>query len=271
MSLGCSVPGSVASFNDRLFFYHDTGFYMCISGTTPVPIGLERVNTYFAARMSPGGRDYVFSGIYPQKSAYVIGFNSDGMDGYPITECLCYFWNMGQAGEWTHLIDGGSYECLFNGVASDNTTLEDLDIYGTLEDVPFSLDSPVWLGTGSELFGAFDSDHNSGWFNGGNMNARVTTTEAELIDGRHSMVRGYNVLVSGAALSDIQGTVLSRDTLAADAATNAASQDKTPNARGLIRARIKGAYHRAQIDVTGDDWTKIVGISGLEYHDMGVR
>jgi hypothetical protein len=271
MSLGCSIPGSAQAYKDRAFFYHTTGFYQCVSGSVPIPIGVDRVNQYFRKKLSAGGEPYVFSAIDPNNSLYMVGFCSNGATGFPINEIMVFKWDAGEGGEWTHVIDGNAYECLFNGLSAVNTTMEDLDVYGTMESVPYSLDSAAWVGTGQELCGAFGTDHNAGWFNGSPMIATLTTTEAVLSDSQKSMVRGYRPLVEGAALANVTGTVLGRNTLAEMATSNANSQNKTPNARGVIRARIKAKYHRAQIVINDANWTDSIGISDLEFYPVGSR
>lgn len=271
LGIGCSIPGTAQVFNDRAFFYHETGFFMCVSGSVPIPIGTQRVNDYFKEKLTQDAEFYVFSAIDPTNSLYLVGFCSNGATGNPIVEILNFKWDLGQLGEWSHVIDGMSYDVLFNGLSAVNTTMEDLDVYGTMEDVPYSLDSPVWTGTGHQLCGAFGADHNAGWFNGPPMPAIVTTTEANLTDGQVSLVRGYRPLVTGAALGNISGTILGRNTQAAMPASNDNSQNKTPNARGLIRARIKARYHRAQLAITDPNWTDCLGVADPEYYPVGNR
>ncbi len=269
--IGCSIPGTAQGFSDRAFFYHTTGFYQCVNGSAPIPIGNERVNGYFKERLITGGEFYVFSAIDPNNSLYVVGFNSNGASGLPIVEMMVFKWDAGQAGEWTHVIDGMSYDCLFNGLSAVNATMDSLDSYGPLESVPYSLDSAVWIGTGQQLFGAFGSDHNAGWFNGGAMTATLTSTEAVLTEGGKSLVTGYRPVVEDAALANITGTVLARQTLADLPSSNANSQDKTPNPRGMISARIKGKYHRAQIVIADQNWTDAAGIDDLVFQSVGSR
>lgn len=269
--IGCSIPGTVQGFNDRAFFWHETGFYQCVSGSAPIPIGDQRVNRYFRKKLASGGDAYVFSAIDPTNSLYIVGFCSSGDSSFLITEMMVFKWDLGAMGEWAHAADGNSYDVLFNGLSSTNTTMEDLDIYGTMEAVPYSLDSPIWVGTGHQLFGAFNSDHYAGWFNGTPLPATVTTTEAEINDGQMTLVRGYRPLVPGAALANISGSILARNTPADMPASNANSSGKAPNARGLIRARIKGRYHRAEIMVSDPNWSDLQGIEGVEAYAVGSR
>jgi hypothetical protein len=268
--VGCTIPGSVAAFNDRAFFYHETGFHMCVSGSVPVPIGNERVNNYFRSRISAGARDYVFADIDPGNSLYVIGFNTDGSANYPITEWLIFKWNAGEAGRWAHVIDGNSYDCLFSGLSAVNTTLEDLDVYGTLEAVPLPLDSPAWIGEGHQLLGGFGSDHNSGWFNGAPMTATLTTADVNVIEGQSALVRGLRPLVESTDSPTISVTVKARRVLTETPASNDNSQSKTPNARGLVRTRIKGRYHRAEVVISGN-WVDAIGIDDIEAYPLGAR
>lgn len=269
--VGCSIPGTANGFNDRAFFYHTTGFYQCVSGSVPIPIGDQQVNKYFKARLAQGGEFYVFSAIDPSNSLYLVGFCSNGAAGSPIVEIMAFKWDLGPVGQWVHVVDGKSYDCLFNGLSAVNATMEDLDVYGTMEDVPYSLDSPVWVGTGQQLCGAFSSTHDAGWFNGSPMQATVTTTEAQINEGQNSLVRGYRPMVPGAALANISGTILARNTQADMPASNDNSSGKAPNGRGLIRARVKGRYHRAQLVITDANWTDCLGIAEIEAVPVGGR
>lgn len=269
--IGAAIAGTVQAFNDRSFFYHETGFYQCISGSAPIPIGVERVNRYFAKRLTSGARNYVFSAIDPVSSLYVVGFNTDGAPGYPITELMIYKWDLGQNGEWSHVISGMPYEIMFSGLSAVNVTMEDLDIYGSMEAVPFPLDSLVWLGEGNQLFGGFSADHNSGWFNGTAMDATLTTTEAILNDGQKSLLRGYRPQVQSSGSITVTGTVYARDRLTDPPATNPNSMGKIANDNGLVRARIKGRYHRATLFITGDSWDQVLGIDDVIAVPLGNR
>lgn len=272
LGIGCSIPGTVQAFNDRAFFYHETGFYMQQSGGIPINISDQRVSKYFKDQLSAGARDFVFGGIDTTNSLAMFGFNTNGAADFPVTEILAYKWDAGPAGQWTHVIDGAAYDIIFSGLSAVNVTLEDLDVYGSLEAVPFPLDSPVWLGQGNQLFGAFLSG-NSGWFNGGPMQATVTTLEAQLIIGQLSLVRGYRPLIESDAAVTVTCTLQARNLQSTSVLRS--DTPRTANANGLVRGRLKGRYHRLQLVVGktdgSEDFRHILGVDDVEYYPVGKR
>src|SRR5262249_59916595 len=70
-----------------------------------------------------------------------------------------------------------SCELIFGGVSQQGYTLEQLDPFGTVDTLPYSLDSSFWTGKVSLLLFAFDTGHKSGSFSGPALAPPVETGE----------------------------------------------------------------------------------------------
>jgi len=116
-------------------------------------------------------------------------------------EIIAYNWQLKRG----TLIDGlGDVEMIFRSL-SFGLTLEQLDAFGTLDTLPFSLDARAWTG-GKLLLSAFDAAHKLNYFNGTSLAATVDTSEAQLIPNRRALVSAVRPIVDGGSPSIAIGT-----------------------------------------------------------------
>jgi hypothetical protein len=154
--IGCSVPNSVAGFIDMAFFLHKSGFYMVAAGQQIVPIGRGKVDKTFWGEFDEASLHRCSAAIDPVRGLYFFAYPASGSSGTP-NRLLIYNWHTKR---WTRAVM--ECEIVFNGVSQQSYTLEQLDAFGTLETLPFSLDSSYWSGAVSLLLFGFDTTHKSG-------------------------------------------------------------------------------------------------------------
>ena len=138
--IGASVPGSVAGLLDMAFFLHKSGFYMVRAGQAITPIGRGKVDRTFWAEFDEANHFRSSSALDPVRGLYVFAYPANGSNGTP-NRLLIYNWHTER---WTRAIL--NCELVFGGVSQQAYTLEQLDPFGTLETLPYSLDSSYWTG-----------------------------------------------------------------------------------------------------------------------------
>jgi hypothetical protein len=154
--IGASVPGSVASLIDMAFFVHKSGFYMVQGGQTITPIGRGKIDRTFWAEFDETNQFRTSAAIDPVRGLYIFAYPANGNGGVP-NRLLIYNW---RTQKWAHA--QVTCELVFGGVSQQSYTLEQLDPFGALDALPYSLDSSFWTGTVSLLLFAFDTSHKSG-------------------------------------------------------------------------------------------------------------
>lgn len=274
-NLGCTIPGSLAQHRDLMFFCDRSGFYMLQGGAAITPIGEQRVNRYFwdesgfGAGVDQGSLPRVTSAIDPVNEVYVLAYPraATGM-GRP-DQWLAYHW---PTDRWSHGDFGGqALEMVFSGATQSALTLEQLDnVSGSLDALPFSLDSAVWSGIGHRLVGGFDVNGNLGYFNGPALAATVDTMEAAPGNGRLVRLRSARPLVDGGGLeagtASLRLGVRSRQMDSWGFAGPAVAV----NALGTCPFNAVARYIRGRITMpAGAAWQHILGIDDLDVRPEG--
>jgi hypothetical protein len=258
--LGCSVPGSVASLLDMAFFVHKSGFYMVQAGQAITPIGRGKVDRTFWAEFDETNQFRCSAAIDPVRGLYVFAYPANGSGGTP-NRLLIYNW---RTQKWSRA--QVACEIVFGGVSQQGYTLEQLDPFGTLETLPYSLDSSFWTGTVSLLLFGFDTNHKSGSFSGPALEATVETAEINPGNGTRSVVRGCRPLIDGGAPQIQLGA---RDVQQAAVAWGAPI--------GLTQAGLaplyqSGRYFRLRATMlAGQVWTNLQGIDDLDVRPGGAQ
>lgn len=260
--IGCSVPGSVAGLLDMAFFLHKSGFYMVRGGQAITPIGRGKVDRTFWTEFDETNQFRATSAIDPVRGLYIFSYPaSDSTNGTP-NRLLIYNWHTAR---WSRAVM--TCELVFGGVSQQAYTLEQLDLFGTLETLPYSLDSSYWTGTLSLLLFAFDTSHRSGSFSGPALAATVET--AEFNPGRpglRSTVRGLRPLIDGGS-PQIQ--IGARETQQATVSYGPAL-GLTP--AGLAPVYASGRYFRVRSTMAaGAAWSNMQGIDDLDVRPAGAQ
>jgi hypothetical protein len=258
--IGCSVPNSVAGFIDRAFFLHKSGFYMVAAGQQIVPIGRGKIDRTFWGEFDEVNLHRCSSAIDPVRGLYVFAYPASGSSGTP-NRLLIYNWTTER---WSRAVM--DCEIVFNGVSQQSYTLEQLDTFGTLETLPFSLDSSYWSGAVSLLLFGFDTTHKSGSFSGATLAATVETGEFNPGQGRRSTIRSCRPLIDGGSPMVAIG---SRDTQQLSVTY---SDAVGLTSAGMAPVYRSGRYFRVKATMAaGDVWSNMQGIDDLDFRPGGLQ
>ncbi len=244
---GTMVPSSIVNVGDFAFYLGHDGFY-AFDGSRSMPVGANKVDKTF------------FNDYDPTYYYRVVGvadvFNKIVMWAYPgvgnnagtPNKILVFNW---QLNRWS--IVEQELEYFFRSY-SKSYTLEDLDTFGTLDTLPYSLDSRVWTG-GALLLNGFDTSHKLGNFMGSNLAATLETGELDGGNGRRLFISGIRPLVDGGTVTAAIGSRVSPSGSVVYGTPTPAGVD------GICPQRISARYARAQVNiVAGGAWTHALGV-----------
>jgi hypothetical protein len=189
--IGATIPNSIAGVADVAIFLHQSGFYMVQGGAQVTPIGRGKVDKTFWAEFDQVNHFRSSAAFDPARGLYVFVYPASGSNGTP-NKALIY--NI-RTSKWTHAEFDS--ELIFGTISQQSYTLEDLDSFGTLETLPFPLDSAYWTGASALLLGGFDTSHKAGAFNGAALAATIETAEVAPGQGRRVMLQSCRPLIDG--------------------------------------------------------------------------
>lgn len=258
--LGTSVPASIAGVEARGFFLHKSGFYMVQDGQTLVPIGRGKVDKTFWKEFDEANGFRGCAAIDPVRGLYVFAYPSASSSGNP-NKMLIYNWRIDR---WSRAEQ--TSEVIFSGVTQRGYTLEDLDAFGTLETLPFSLDSSFWIGTTSLLLFGFNTDHTAGAFAGSILPATIETAETAPGKGRRGLVRSCRPLIDGGA------PMVSLGYRESQQSSVAYTQPVSLTGAGMAPLRRSSRYFRYRATIPGgSNWSNAVGIDDVDFNVLGSR
>lgn len=250
--VGCVAPGTLATWGTTTFFLSNRGF-MSFDGSTLNPIGSEKVDRWFRGLSDRSYIDSVTAVVDPQNSLYIVTLPS----AYPASRLLIYNYLLDK---WSTVTTPVAR--LVSGLANA-TTLEQLDaLYGTLENIPFSLDS-IALSGGNPILLAFNGSNVFGSFTG-------MPVPATFGDGRKEMIPGYRTRLQ--AVRPITDATTPQVSVAG-ANSAAASQTTTTyaSARGSGTIRVRESWNMMQlwISIPSQTWSYFQGVD-IDY-EQGSR
>lgn len=253
-AVGCQLSQSVVVNRGFMYYYGLDGFY-AFDGTTPDPIGAMKVDKWFLtdpidgadpnylytmqATADPTGRLIMWS--YRSRSS------EGGNDRLLIYNYILKRWSMARI----------EVALLGRGLTT-GYSLDQLDQFGTIEEITPSLDDPYWSG-GKPYLLAFDADNQVMAFTGPNLAATLTTQEGQPTEGKRSRVTSIRPLIDGGTPSV---TVISRNRLEDN---TVAANPVTINVWGTCPVRVDARYLRGQIDIpAASSWSHALGLE-LEF------
>lgn len=242
---GCSLPGSVANVGSSVFYWSGDGFYL-FDGQASRPIGAEKVNRYFESDFNLAGKNRVSAAVDPLNQIYVIAYAGAQSGGRP-NKLLIYNYALDR---WSRAEVSTD---LVAPMFTAGYTLDGLDaVSSVLDNLPASLDSPLWSG-GEFVFAGGDSKIQT--FTGSALTSVIETGEQGIENGRSAMIRSVTPLVTGVSpTTTVQ--VLSRNRQQDDeTATSAASV----GADGWASVRSNGRFQRVRLNITGT-WDTAQGV-----------
>jgi hypothetical protein len=257
VDVGLIAPGAAVQVGDRIYFLSERGFYELVAGSQIRPIGVGRVDQTVLTDLDTNYLYRITAAVDPNSSRVVFGYPGAGNSMGTPNRLVIYDVVLDK---WSYAEQ--EHEMLWVGAGAP-TTLEDLDaLYGDLDAMGISLDSPRWVG-GNEQLAMFATDHKSGFLDGPSRTATITTREFMFDSTQRARLRGYRPLVRGDAVSLI-GRVGYRDDIALDPSF---SDPSTPNTGGRICCRTNARFHRVELSV-GGQWQEAFGVM-VESRDLG--
>lgn len=187
---GCWFPQSMIQVGNICYFIAADGFYMT-DGATVTSIGDGKFDKTFFADCDQTYAERVTAAYdYTTKCVKWSYPNFSATNGVP-NRLIIFSTVDGRA---TNVDD--TMEIVFPSV-TDGYTLEQLDaIYGDLDSIPGSLDSPIFQG-GSNTVMAFGNDHALGTFSGSAATARFDSAEYDMNPFGYLFVNGVRPRVTG--------------------------------------------------------------------------
>lgn len=242
-----------------IFYLSPDGFY-AFNGSSSVGIGANKVDRFILSDLDPRLNKTVL-GVAAPVSKLIYWLYSTTASGALYDRAIVYNWDVNR---WS-LIDLTSTKLEWlTQTATIGYTLEELDQFGNLDTLPYSLDSEAWVG-GTPRLGAFNSSHQLSYFSGGNMAATVETAEVEPIPGKRVFIRNARPVVDATGGS-VAISVRERQ---ADSLTLKAAV--LMNAMGECPQRQTGRYVKARF--TFPAATSFTHLSGVELDlvQQGIR
>lgn len=187
---GCWFPQSMIQVGNLCYFIAADGFYVT-DGSTVTPIGDGKFDKTFFADCDQTYAERVTAAYdYTTKCVMWSYPNFSATNGIP-NRLILFSTVDGRA---TNVDD--TMELIFPSVA-DGYTLDQLDaIYGDLDSIPGSLDSPIFQG-GANTVMAFGNDHAIGTFSGAALTARFDSAELDFNPFGYMFVNGVRPRVTG--------------------------------------------------------------------------
>lgn len=265
---GCTVPESVITVEGRTYFLSDDGFYG-LQGGGITNIGNDQINKWFLADADPTQYQHMTAVADPRRTLIYWSYVSNAAeDGLP-DKMIIYNY---QSGLWTTA--DATVDFLFQG-RSLPWTIDQLDIYGSIDNVPASFDDPIWAGGVSLLWG-MKINGAIYTFGGTTLPAQIETPEQHLINsiriidpttvgdrtnimGVRPFFEGYGATasVTVGSRSQSNGTVIW-------------SQPSTTHAdTGFAYFRLQDRFHRFRLQLFGE-WDKAYSLQ-IDANSAGSR
>lgn len=262
---GCVSKGSIATYQDKIFFLSYDGFYVLQGGANPIPIGDQKIDRYFWNLVDQSKLHQMSAVTDPIRKLYIIAFTSlNSLDGKNDT-MLWYNWTIG---EWSPVIQRADIlASLLIDVGYNGDNFPDATDSASPDDPGvLSPDSSLLTGAPKGKLSLFGSDFKVAFFEGPNLEAKIPTVEGQISPGATTFVTQIWPLVDGGTPSIQIGA---RNRLIDSVVWSGAS---TINQTGFCPVRVKARYHQALITIpSGDSWNFVEGIDNTQTTRTGFR
>lgn len=259
---GCIAPGSVVTVGFMTYFLAHDGF--CVTdGNTVRRIGEHKVDKWFFDQASDADKFRTHGAVDWENQCVVWAYYPLTADGF--TKLLIYSWEQDEWSSATMTVD----RLVENSVGA--VSIEQIDaIYGNLDAIPVSLDSPEFVARGRVL-GAFIQDGSGdtelNTLNGDALEATLETKEVQSAPGRYSSVTGIYPIVENQTVNT-QCYVVTRG---AKGGPETQSMSGVINDAGWCPVRASGLYNRFGMTIPeGAFWRAAQGVQPV-YRTAGRR
>ena len=248
---GCYEANSIIQYGGTSFFLSDNGFYAC-DGQQIIPIGNEKVNRFFFDDVDEGLLPLMSSAVDPARKLVIWAYAS--LSSATVDKLLIFNYEIGK---WT----SGTTDASRVATSSTPTfTLEGLDVFGDLEDIPTSFDSRIWLGGKMQFAGVKDAKVIT--FSGANNTAYIETGDIEVPGTTSAITMAKPIVDNGSGNVALVSRRLLSEQVVFGSQTVADAENRV-SIRGV------GRYHRLQLTPTGL-WKTTVGMD-IELNGLGSR
>ncbi len=248
---GCEAPYSIVESGGLVFFLSRDGFWSVADGQLS-SISAGKIDEWWRDNSTAAKRSFIEGAIDPLRRRVYWGYWSPGGSSAHMDRVLCYDWALG---EWSRAeVD---VRCLVSAFVQPSVSLEGLDAYGSLESLPYSLDSAYWI-NGQQTAAYIAPDNALRVLSGPPLAATIETGDFQPIDRRRAFATGA-VLDIDTAASTFEVSARERlpDTLAWQPA-NGIEDD------GHHAAHAEGRYFRGRIRVpAGTAWSAATAIDPM--------
>ncbi len=247
---GLAAPYSLVKIGADAYYFAPDGFYRFgLAGGASTPIGVGKWVREFMADIKPGTESTVIGGVDPVNKIIVWAYNSATALDTDLDKILIYDWTLDEA-TIAEVAVTAMAQSLTQGL-----TLDTIDSFGTSDELPFSLDSPVWRG-GAALLGMFGSDSRLSYFAGNNMAATFETADGGA--AARTVIKGVRPHIDTRSVS---AAIAARE---AEGDAVAFGADESMADTGVIPAWASGFLARARLTVAEEAvWTKITGADAV--------
>jgi hypothetical protein len=251
--LGCLEPNSIVQYQNLTFFLSDDGFYTC-DGQTVKAIGAEKVDRFFLDDFNSDFGYKMSATVDPIRNVVIWAYASSRGIGN-VDSLLIYNFT---TQKWTT----ATTDVNFVGISqTPGITLEGLDaISASIDALPASLDSRLWVGGKFELAGGRGTKIVT--FTGEPMTATINTGDIE-VENRFSNLRLVRPIIDGGSANV---ALASRARLRDDVVYGAY---QSPTSEDRVSVRGSGRYHRLSFQPTGL-WETAIG-ADIEIEAQGLR
>jgi hypothetical protein len=176
--------------NSVIYYLGNDGFY-AFDGSSSTPIGAQKIDRTFFADLDVNFLRAVQGTWDPSRKLILWFYHGAGNNGL-FNRCLVFNWELSR---WS-LLDLTPIPVEWveaNTYSVGGYNLDQLDVFGNLEQLQFSFDSLAYTG-GNAILGWFDGSHAQNYTTGPSMAATIATTEAQLFPDRRSRITGARPL-----------------------------------------------------------------------------
>jgi hypothetical protein len=228
---GSKLPNSIISDGKFVYYIDEDGFY-AFDGTSSQPIGVNKIDDYFNTDINRNYDYKLESAIDPIRHIIMWGYVSNSSSDGNIDKVICYSWT-----DQKFTVIKQSMKGLLS-LLTRGYTLEELDSFGTMETLPYSLDSRVWQGGNFALAG-FTSDNKLGYFSGDNLEAVIETGEFQVNENGRAFISGVLPITDA---ENIRCSIGTRNKQSDNVSYSAESTLNTQT--GEANFRSENRYHR---------------------------
>jgi hypothetical protein len=253
---GLYAPSSLVRVGDVAYYVASDGpWEISLVDGSQKPIGVNKWRLWFVNDVRAGTQLSMYGAADPSNPIVVWAYVSKDNPTSLVPDRLLIYNRFLEEAAFADV----NIEALSQWITS-GVTLDTMNSYGTLDTLPYSLDSPFWK-AGAYVLGLFGLDHKLAYLQGANLQATLITADGE-IDQR-VLIKGTRPAVDA---STVQVAVSCRERDADNLSGNTVTFDELNSMEdtGICPAWNSGNVIRAKIVVpAASTWSYAKGIDAV--------